>query len=86
MISHVDPDVVTIILDRLSKKYGCMMPLTIHRGKKHEYLGMVFDFSGNDDVKITMYQYIDGMIEDAPDVYKVSSRETGVENGYFSAK
>ena len=29
-------------------------------------------------VTITMYQYIDGVIEGAPDIYKTSSRETGV--------
>ena len=55
-----------------------MMPLSIKRGKIHEYLGMVFNFSGNNDIKITMYQYLDGVIEDAPDIYKISSREIGV--------
>ena len=78
MISHVDPNVVTDILEKLSSKYGEMMPLSLNRGYKHEYLGMVFDFSGNSDVKITMYQYLDGLIEGAPDIYKVSSKETGV--------
>ena len=76
MISYVNPDVVTDILDKLSDKYGGMMPLSIKRGKIHEYLGMVFDFSGNNDVKITMYQYLDGVIEGAPNIYKISSRET----------
>jgi hypothetical protein len=76
MIRHVDPDVVTDILDKLSNKYGEMMPLSIKRGKIHEDLGMVFDVSGNNDVKITMYQYLDGVIEGAPNIYKISSRET----------
>ena len=78
MTSHVDPEVVTDILNSLSEKYGKMMPLTINQGEIHEYLGIIFDFSGEKDVKITMYQYIDSVIEGSPDIYKISSRETGV--------
>ena len=78
MYTNHHPEKLTSMLDKLSEKYGDMMPLTINRGKVHEYLGMVFDYSGNDDVKITMYQYIDSVIGGAPDVYKSSSRETGV--------
>ena len=44
MISHKDPNVVTEIVQRLSDKYGVMMPLTVNRGKVHEYLGMNFNF------------------------------------------
>ena len=54
------------------------MSLTINRGKIREYLGMVFDFSTDGKVMITMYQYIDSVVEGAPDIYKVSSREAGV--------
>ena len=54
------------------------MELTINRGKRHEYLGMVFDFNKTGEVKITMYQYLDGLIEGAPEIYKISSRENGV--------
>ena len=65
---------ITDINDGLSRKYGDMVPLSINCGKVHEYLGMVFDFSKSGEVKITIYQYIDSVIEDAPDIYKVFSR------------
>ena len=54
------------------------MPLTISKGEIHKYLGMVFDFNTANKVITTMYQYIDGVIEVAPDTYKTSSREAGV--------
>ena len=73
MISHVDPEVVTEIISKLSKRYGDMMPLTVNHGKIHEYLGMKFDFSTSNKVKINMYQYADRVIEGAPDLYKISS-------------
>ena len=78
MISHEDPKVVTEIIEGLSKTYGGMMELTINRGKRHEYLGMVFDFNDNGEVKITMYQYLDGLTKGAPYIYILSSRENGV--------
>ena len=65
---------VTNITDGLSRKYGDMVPLSINCGKVHEYLGMVFDFSKSGEVKITIYQYIDSVIEGVPDIYKVFSR------------
>ena len=65
---------VTDITDGLSRKYGDMVPLSINCGKVHEYLSVVFDFSKSGEVKITIYQYIDSVIEDAPDIYKVFSR------------
>ena len=54
------------------------MQLTINRGKRYKHFGMVFDFNTTSEVKVTMYQYLDRLIEGAPDVYKVPSRENGV--------
>jgi len=39
---------------------------------------MVFDFNEEKKVKITMYQYLDNVIEGAPVSYKVISSEAGV--------
>ena len=36
-ISHVEPKVVSDIINELSKHFG---NLTVSRGKKHDYLGM----------------------------------------------
>ena len=69
-ISHVDPKVVTDIIMGLEKQFSQTMPLSISRGKFHEYLGMIFDFSNNKEVCISMYQYITGVIDNVPDIYK----------------
>ena len=44
-ISHVDPDVVTSIIKSLEAEFAKDAPLTIMRGKVHEYLGMTLDYS-----------------------------------------
>ena len=72
MISHADPKLVTDVINGLSARYGDMMPLSINRGKKYVYLGMVFDFNIPDKMKITMYHDIDGLIDRAQDIYKVT--------------
>ena len=46
------------------------MPLSISRGKVYEYLGMIFDFTTMDEVCILMYQYVTGMIDNTPAIYK----------------
>ena len=62
-ISHVDEDVVSAIIKDLNGKYGkeaCGKdaPLTVLRGKKHEYLGMVLDYTNEGKVKIDMRDYL----------------------------
>jgi len=44
-ISHVSLDVVSSIIDKLNKEFGKLSLLTITRGKSHEYLGMIIDYS-----------------------------------------
>ena len=44
-ISHKNTNVVTSTIESLSAKYGITMPLSIVRGKVHEYLGMTFDIT-----------------------------------------
>jgi hypothetical protein len=54
-ISHEDPAVV-------SNEFGKEAPLTVNRGKVHDYLGMTLDFSVNRKVKIGMVQYVKNML------------------------
>ena len=42
-ISRMELDVVTDIIESLSKKYGDIIPLFISRWKIYDYPGMVFD-------------------------------------------
>ena len=65
-ISHVDPEVVSDIIKQLSDEFGTVAPLTIHRGKTHDYLGMQLDFSTPSKVRITMIDYINKILMDCP--------------------
>ena len=68
-ISHEDPEVVTSIINKLSERCRDIMLLLVSRGKIHDYLGMVFDYTTPCQVKITMYQYIDGLLDNVPEIY-----------------
>jgi hypothetical protein len=62
----VEEPVVTDIIDKLSKEFGNEAPLTVRRGKVHEYLGMTLDYSKNGKVKIIMDEYINKILEHVP--------------------
>ena len=73
-VSHVDSQVVSEVLGELEKEYGKEAPLTVSRGKKHNYLGMVLDFSTRGAVQITIYDYIKNMLAELPAVMDGESR------------
>ena len=54
--------VVTAVIEDLKEVFGKEDPLTIHRGKHHDYLGMQLDYSEDGKVKITMFDYIKSML------------------------
>ena len=62
-ISHLDPNVVTAIIEQLKKEYGKYADLTVTRGKVHEYLGATIDFSTPGKVRINMFKYIKELLE-----------------------
>jgi hypothetical protein len=67
-VSHEDPEVVTQVLLKLFKEdaYGKEAPLTITRGKVHNYLGMTIDYRVDGKVKFTMTDYIQNMLDEIP--------------------
>jgi hypothetical protein len=65
-ISHVDPKVVTTVIADLQSEFGQEAPLTITRGRVHEYLGMTIDYRTPGKVKVTMTDYIQGMLKELP--------------------
>ncbi len=74
-IGHVDPTVVTSFLDWLAQRYNTEdKKLNVVRGHKHDYLGMILDFSTSNEVKIDMINYIKKIIEAFPE------RITGVQS------
>ena len=62
----MDPEIVTSILAEIDDWCGEIAPLTVTRGKVHEYLGMTIDYSEEGKVKFTMYDYIDDLLEELP--------------------
>jgi hypothetical protein len=65
-ISHVDPLVLEEIIRKISERYGKEDPVTVNRGKTHDYLGMKIDFSEPGKVKITMEQFIENILCEVP--------------------
>ena len=65
-ISHVDPMVVGSIINLLNERYGKEAPLTVTRGKIHDYLGMTIDFSKKGSMKINMVEYVESILDEAP--------------------
>jgi hypothetical protein len=61
-VSHVDPGEVTKFGQWLSTAYG--IAVAEHRGKVHDYLGMILDFSLDGNVIINMTEYIGKILED----------------------
>jgi hypothetical protein len=61
-VSHIDPNQVTKFGAWLSKVYG--VAVAEHRGKVHDYLGMMFNFLEKGKVSINMIKYIKNIIAD----------------------
>ena len=70
MSSHVDHRVNDEFAKWLDKMYGQHGAVKVHRGKVHDYLGMVFDFSTPGKVMVDMSDYVQGMIDDFPIKFK----------------
>ena len=54
-ISHVDPDVVTMIVAKIEERFGKM---TVTRGKEHVFLGMNIQYKDDGTVEIRMKDYV----------------------------
>ena len=65
-VSHVDAMEVGKFIRQMEETFGKDTPLSVSRGKTHEYLGMSLDFHSKGEVRIDMEHYIDMMLRDAP--------------------
>jgi nanoRNase/pAp phosphatase (c-di-AMP/oligoRNAs hydrolase) len=66
-ISHVDPQVVSDVIEILQQKYGTVdAPLTVCRGMTHDYLGMTLDYTVPGKVVINMDHYVNDFLDDVP--------------------
>lgn len=66
-ISHVEAGVMTKIIEDLNKKYGTFTPLSVKRGKLHDYIGMTLEYSNQGKCIVTMDDYILESIDEAPE-------------------
>ena len=66
MSSHVNTLVNDRFLKWLNQMYGTHGKVQATRGKIHDYLGMIFDFTEEGKVMVDMSDYITAMIEDFP--------------------
>ena len=65
-LSHVSDRVLDKVIAGLNECYGKITPLTVTRGKVHDYLGMTIDYSVPGKVIIHMDDYVRAILDDAP--------------------
>jgi hypothetical protein len=66
-VSHYEQNVVDDLISKLDGIYGKTDPMTVNRTEVHQYLGMTIDFRVKGEVRITMYDYIQKMLNDLPE-------------------
>ncbi len=82
-VSHVNPKEVTKFGEWLSKTYG--VSVATHRGKVHDYLGMIFDFLEKGKEIINMIEYIKGIINNFPKEI-IATRTSPATNHLFTVR
>ena len=65
-ISHVEEDVVRSVIQKIHKEFGQHSDLSMHIGKRHDYLGMILDFNSPGVLEIDMSDYIQVILQDTP--------------------
>ena len=62
-ISHVAEHVVRSIIQKIQDAFGQHSELSMHIGKRHDYLGMIFDFTIPGTLEIDMSDYIQVILQ-----------------------
>jgi hypothetical protein len=65
MISHKNILEIVVFIQELKRIYEDNLEEST--GQKHDYLGMIFNFSSQDKVKMNMTQYMSKIIKDFPE-------------------
>ena len=66
-ISHKDQRVLEDIVNKLDQGYGKEAPLTVTRGRRHDYLGIDIEFTDDRKVVFRMDDFTDGILDEARD-------------------
>jgi hypothetical protein len=83
-ISHVDMSAIEHVIEKLDSEFGKEAPLTVTRGKVHEYLGMTIDFSDPGKVVFSMIEYITKLLDDVPEELLKGSSTSPASNYLFN--
>ena len=74
VIWHVD-DLMMSCKDNFEPtKFSCYLAniygpkLAMHIGNKHDYLGMDFEFMNNGSLEVSMFKYLDSIIDEFPEL------------------
>ena len=73
-ISHADPEVVSMIIDKLEDRFGKM---TVTRGKEHVFLGMNIKYTNERTAVVSMKSYL----QEALDECEMEIRREGEHSG-----
>ena len=65
-ISHVREHVVRSVIQKIQDTFGQHSELSMHIGKRHDYLGMILDFTIPGTLEIDMSDYIQVILQDTP--------------------
>ena len=72
VIWHVDDLMMSCEENFELTKFSCYLAniygtkLAVHLGNKHDYLGMDFEFMDNRSLEVSMFQYLDSIIDEFP--------------------
>ena len=83
ILAHSKPMITTKYIKLLDGIYGSKDPLTVTRGRIHEYLGMTIDFSMKVGVAITQYDFVKKMYKELHEDLKGAYRNTPATDFLF---
>ena len=67
---HVEPTVISSVIDDIDAEYGKIAKMTITRGIVHQCLRMTIDYSSLGKLIFSMIGYIGRMLDDIPEYIK----------------
>ena len=81
---HVMQEVLEDLLTSLNKEFGKEAPLMVTWGETHNYLGMAIDYTIPGKVKITMLDFVQGVLDECPEDLMKGPSSTHAANHLFN--
>ena len=83
LLSHLNPNIVTLYIRKLHNEYGSLENLTVTRGKVHEYLGMTIDFRTKYEVRFSQYDFLKKLLNSLPESMSTGKKNTAAPEYLF---